>query len=314
MALRTRWTTADIPHQTGRAAVVTGANSGIGYSTAMHLASKGARVVLACRDEGRGRAALERLRTDAPAADAELSLLDLADLASVREFAARLLAEGRPLDILVNNAGVMGVPVRKTTADGFELQFGTNHLGHFALTGLLLPAFVDRAGARVVTVSSLNHWAGRMRFDDLHGERGYRAYSAYSASKLSNVLFFRELDRRLRARGSPAISVGAHPGYSATNLQQAGPRLGRVPVTARALTVVTRVVGQSDEAGAWPSLYAATAPGVEGGQYFGPSKLMETRGTPARARLAPWGRDQNAARRLWEASEEATGVTFGLQP
>jgi NAD(P)-dependent dehydrogenase (short-subunit alcohol dehydrogenase family) len=197
--------------------------------------------------------------------------------------------------------------------EGFELQFGTNHLGHFALTGLLLPAFVDRPGARVVTVSSLNHWAGRMRFDDPHGESSYRAYTAYSASKLSNVLFFRDLDRRLRASGSPAISIGAHPGYSETNLQRAGPRLGRVPVTARALTAVTRVVGQSDQAGAWPSLFAATAPGVEGGGYFGPSRLMETRGSPGRARLAPWGRDLGAARRLWELSEEATGVTFALR-
>ena len=161
-------------------------------------------------------------------------------------------------------------------------------------------------------MSSLNHWAGRMRFDDLQGERRYRPWSAYSASKLSNVLFFRELDRRLRGAGSPAISVGAHPGYSATNLQHTGPRLGRVPVTARALTVVTRAIGQSDQAGSWPSLYAATAPGVDGGRYYGPSRLFETRGAPRPARLAPWGRDEEAARRLWEASEEATGVTYEL--
>ena len=312
MGDRTGWSTADIPDQGGRLVVVTGANSGIGLYTALELARHGARVVMACRDEGRGGAAVERIREQAPHAQVELSLLDLADLASVRAFAERLLGEGGPLDILVNNAGVMGVPVRRATADGFELQFGTNHLGHFALTGLLLPAFVDRQGARVVTVSSLNHWAARMRFDDLNGERRYRPWSAYSASKLSNVLFFWELNRRLRAAGSPAISVGAHPGYSATNLQHSGPRLGRVPVTARALTAVTRVVGQSDQAGSWPSLFAATAPGVEGGTYYGPSRLFETRGAPTSARLAPWGRDEEAARRLWETSEDATGVTYEL--
>jgi NAD(P)-dependent dehydrogenase (short-subunit alcohol dehydrogenase family) len=182
MARAKKWSTADIPDQHGRVAVATGANSGIGLHTALQLAARGAHVVVASRNEERGRGALDRIRRQVPDAEIELSLLDLADLGSIRRFAQDFLARGTPLDILVNNAGVMGVPVRQTTADGFELQFGTNHLGHFALTGLLLPALVHQPGARVVTVSSLNHWAGRMRFDDLHAERAYRPYRSYSAS------------------------------------------------------------------------------------------------------------------------------------
>lgn len=305
------WSAADIPDQHGRFAVVTGANAGIGYPTARELVRAGARVILACRDEGRGDEALRRLRREVPSAEVELSLLDLADLASIRTFASSLIDAGRPVDILVNNAGVMGVPMRRTTADGFELQFGTNHLGHFALTGLLLPLFIAQPRARVVTVSSGNHWAGRIHFDDLHGERSYRPYRSYNQSKLANVLFFRELDRRLRAEESPAISVGAHPGYTETNLQQAGPRMGSVPMQARALGVLTRIVGQDAEMGALPSLYAATAPGVQGGQYFGPS-FVEMRGPPRHAFLAPWGRNEEVARRLWEESERATGVTFDI--
>jgi NAD(P)-dependent dehydrogenase (short-subunit alcohol dehydrogenase family) len=305
------WSVADIPDQHGRFAVVTGANSGIGYPTARELAGAGARVVLACRDEGRGSDALRRLKAQVTDADAGLSLLDLSDLSSIRRFASDLVTAGRPIDVLVNNAGVMGVPTRRTTNQGFELQFGTNHLGHFALTGLLLPLFVERAGARVVTVSSGNHWAGRIHFDDLHGERSYRPYRAYNESKLANVLFFRELDRRLRARGSPAISVGAHPGYTETNLQQAGPRMGSVPLQARALGVLTRVVGQDAEMGALPSLYAATAQGVQGGQYFGPAYL-EFRGPPRRALVSPRGKNDAAARRLWEESEKETGVTYRI--
>ena len=311
MARGRAWSASDIPDQRGRLAVVTGANSGIGFVTALELARAGARVVMACRDERRGSESVHRVRAEVPDADVELSLLDLSDLSSIRAFADRAAAEGRPVDLLVNNAGVMGVPTRRTTADGFELQFGTNHLGHFALTGLLLPLFVEQPGARVVTVSSGNHWAGRIHMDDLQLERSYRPYRAYNESKLANVLFFRELDRRLRARRSPAISVGAHPGYTETNLQHVGPRMGSVPLQARALGVLTRAVGQDAGMGALPTLFAATAPGVQGGQYFGPAYL-EFRGPPRRAFIAPWGKDDEMARRLWEESELATGVRFGI--
>lgn len=309
------WSVEDIPDQRGRVAIVTGANSGIGYHCSVELARHGARVVLACRDEGRGRDAVERLVQDVPDATVDLSLLDLSDLESVARFADEFLERNERLGLLVNNAGVMAVPQRRTTAQGFELQFGTNHLGHFALTARLLRAFVDVPGARVVTVSSLNHWVGRLRLDDLNAERRYDRWAAYNQSKLANVLFFRELDRRLRAARSPAISVGAHPGYTATNLQTSGPRMGHTPLFARILPTVTHLTAQSARAGAWPLLYAATVPDVEGGEYVGPSRLLaEVRGTPGPAIVSPKGRDAELARALWERSEELTGVTFELAP
>jgi NAD(P)-dependent dehydrogenase (short-subunit alcohol dehydrogenase family) len=298
------WSTAAIPDQTGRVAVVTGANSGIGLHTALELARAGARVVMACRDEGRARAAHDRIMREVPMAEVETRRLDLAQLASVRAFA---YAWEGPLDLLVNNAGVMAPPFR-LTSDGFELQLGTNHLGHFALTGLLLPLFADREGARVVTVSSLAHRMGRIDFDDLQSERAYRKWTAYAQSKLANLLFTFELDRRLT--GHPVIAVGAHPGIASTNLQVAGPRMQGSRFGAAVIKVGTLAVSQSAAHGAWPSLYATTAPDVRGGEYFGPRKLGETRGSPRRVGTADAAKDPEAAARLWEVSEQLTGVTY----
>jgi len=307
------WTAADIPDQTGKTAVVTGANSGIGFQTARELARRGAHVLLACRNETRGESALDRIRTDIPSAQVQLALLNLADLDSVQKFADGFVESGRALDLLVNNAGVMAIPRRRTTAQGFEMQFGTNHLGHFALTGRLLPALLARPGARVVTVSSWNHRLARsVGFDDLQSERAYWPWTAYNRSKLANVLFFLELDRRFRRSGRSAVSIGAHPGYSATNLQFSGPREGGTTVSARILGLLTRLVAQSDAQGALPSLYAATAPDVTGGGYYGPSHFRETRGYPMPAHIAKQGREEEAARRLWEISADLTHVRYEL--
>ena len=297
------WTVADIPDQAGRVAVVTGANSGIGYHTSLELARRGARVVLAARDPGRGEEAVRRLRAQLPAAAVELGSLDLADLASVRAFAAALPYDG--LDLLVNNAGVMAVPLRRT-ADGFESQFGVNHLGHFALTGLLLPRLLARPGARVVTVTSWAHRAGRIDFADLDARRGYHRWTAYSQSKLANALFALELQRRADAAGVHLLSVAAHPGYAATNLQSG--TINRVE--AGAMAVLNRLVAQPESQGALPTLRAATDPEARGGDVFGPSGPFEVRGLPKLVALANRARDRAVARRLWEASQRLTGVRY----
>ncbi|OQR61376.1 short-chain dehydrogenase [Streptomyces maremycinicus] len=304
------WSAHDIPDQRGRTAVVTGANSGLGLVTARELARKGARVVLACRSESRGRAAVRRLRDEVPAAEAELRLLDLGDLASVREFADALPYDR--LDLLVNNAGVMAMPYG-TTADGFETQFGVNHLGHFALTGLLLPALLAARGrspqARIVTVSSMAHLLGNIVPDDLNSERGYRRWIAYGRTKTANLLFTHELARRLAAAGAEVVAAAAHPGYAATNLQTAGPRAEGRPVAERLMALGNRVFAQSAEAGALPALYAATAPGVRPDSFTGPSLAM-WRGAPAPSRRAPWTLDDRAGEWLWTASEQLTGVSY----
>ncbi|MEV0317672.1 oxidoreductase [Streptomyces sp. NPDC050658] len=299
------WNTSDIPDQSGRTAVITGANSGIGYITARELARRGARVVLACRSEERGTAAVARLRSEVPGAEAEFRRLDLGDLASVREFAA---SYGDGLDLLVNNAGVMALPYRQT-ADGFEMQFGVNHLGHFALTGLLLPALLRTPGARIVSLSSAAHVLGNLDFADLNSERGYRRWVAYGRSKTANLLFVHELARRLAASGSEVVAAAAHPGYASTNLQSAGPRMEGRKGIERLMRVGNGLVAQSAAAGALPTLYAATAPGVRGDSFTGPRVLM-WRGAPGRSWRAGWTRDGAASARLWETSEGLTGVTY----
>ena len=299
-----KWTAEQIPDQTGRTAVVTGANSGLGFVTALELARVGATVVLGARGE-KADAAAERIREAVAEARLEPRRLDLADLGSVREFAAAVGAEHPRLDLLVNNAGVMMTP-RSLTKDGFELQFGTNHLGHFALTGLLLDALERGDDPRVVTVSSIEHRPGRIDLDDLGYERDYEPRRAYQRSKLANAVFGLELDRRLRAAGSPLKSLLAHPGYSATNLQITGPT-GAMQALLR---VTNALVAQSAERGALPQLYAATAPGVEGGEFYGPDGFRELRGAPTRVRTAPRAGDEELGRRLWEVSEELTGVRF----
>jgi NAD(P)-dependent dehydrogenase (short-subunit alcohol dehydrogenase family) len=301
------WTTADIPDLTGRTAVITGANSGIGFRTAVELARRGAAVTLTARDPDRGADALARLRAEVPAADAEVTELDVADLASVRAFAAAYQPDG--LDLLINNAGVMAVPLRRTP-DGFESQFGTNHLGHFALTGLLLPRLLARPGSRVVTLTSGLHRAGRVDFTDLDAHRGYRKWPAYAQSKLANLLFMFELQRRADATGADLRAVAAHPGYAATNLQATGPRLAGNKAIEQATNVVTRLIGQSAEAGALPTLRAATDPAVRGGEVFGPDGLLQLHGAPKQVPVSRRARDRALAERLWTVSEEMTGVRY----
>jgi NAD(P)-dependent dehydrogenase (short-subunit alcohol dehydrogenase family) len=305
--MATAWTADQIPDQSGRLAVVTGANSGLGAHTARELARKGARVVLAVRTTSKGETVAEEIRAAAPDATVEVRELDLSSLESVRAFAAGLTAESPALDLLVNNAGIMMTPAAKT-ADGHELQFGTNHLGHFALTGRLLEALQAGSEPRVVTLTSIEHKPGHIHFDDLQLEQDYAPRKAYQQSKIANAIFGIELDRRLRAAGSPVLSVLAHPGYSATNLQSTGP----TGVAALALKVTNVVVAQKAERGVLPQLYAATAPGVEGGQFYGPSGFHEMRGNPTEVEAVPEARDPEIGRRLWEVSEELTGVTFPL--
>ena len=299
----TRWSADQIPDQSERRAIVTGANSGLGLATARELARHGAYVVLACRNTVKGERAAEEIRAAAAGARVDVAPLDLADLASVADFAAGDQARG-PLDLLVNNAGLMAPP-RRTTKDGFELQLGTNHLGHFALTGRLLDRMADRPDARVVTVSSGAHRAGRMDFDDPMAERRYFRWTQYGRSKLANLLFALELDRRLNAAGSTIKSVAAHPGYATTNLQSAA-----APALDRAVMKLTNLVGQSPAMGALPQLYAATMPDVLSGQYYGPDGVGEMRGYPRLVAPSRQALDAADAARLWALSEELTGVSF----
>lgn len=301
------WTAADIPGLDDRRALVTGVTGDLGRETARELARAGAHVILTGRDETRLAQAAERIAGDVPDARLDTVLLDLADLSSVREGAELVLKSTDTLDILVNNAGVMATPPRRT-ADGFELQLGTNHLGHFALTGLLMPAL---GSARVVTVSSQMHrMALRAPLRDPREHGRYQKWVAYAQSKLANLLFMRELDRRARAAGLGLTSVAAHPGYAATQLQTSGPQLGGKSLSSRVMAAATPLLGQSPRMGALPSLYAATYPGLPGGTYVGPSHWMEMRGTPKIVAMSRPARDAQAAARLWELSEQATGVTF----
>jgi NAD(P)-dependent dehydrogenase (short-subunit alcohol dehydrogenase family) len=304
-----RWDTGDIPDQHGNHVVITGATSGIGYAAALALAGKGARIVLGARDEGRARAAIERIHSQHAAASLEYIALDLADLASIRQFVATFRERFGALQLLINNAGVMATPFH-TTADGFELQFGTNHLGHFALTVGLLPALLAASAARIVTVSSINHrmgLLGALDSEHLSSPAGYSPWGAYARSKLANLLFAYELQRRLEAAGARAISVACHPGFTATNLQFAGPRM-----TGNYLGIafwkLAQLFAQDAAHGALPTLYAATAPDVNGGDYIGPEGIGELRGYPGKVRSSARSHDQAAARRLWELSEQLCGV------
>jgi NAD(P)-dependent dehydrogenase (short-subunit alcohol dehydrogenase family) len=304
-----RWTEEDLPAQDGRSFVVTGANSGLGYESARALAAKGANVVLACRNTAKGDDAAAEIRRLHPDAAIEVRALDLSDLGSVRTFAEKLAADRDGLDVLVNNAGVMAIPLART-ADGFEMQFGTNHLGHFALTGLLLPLLLARPSARVVTVSSQAHRTGKMRWDDLQWERSYRRWRAYGQAKLSNLLFAFELDRRAKAAGVDLTSAAAHPGYANTHLQQAGAAGSKV--REGVMSLGNKLLSQSAAQGALPQLYAATAPGVEGGSYFGPDGPFEQKGYPKPVGSTSRARNVDDARRLWQISEQLTGVTYPL--
>lgn len=303
-----RWQASDIPDQSGRLAVVTGANSGIGYPTARELARHGARVILACRSEARGQEAVERLTKEVPGARAEFRPLDLASLDSVRAFAEGL--EEERLDLLINNAGVMALPYGQT-ADGFEMQFGVNHLGHFALSGHLLPKLLAAPDARVISISSGMHMVGQVNLKDLNSERRYRRWIAYGHSKTANLLFIHELARRLAQAGSPVIAAASHPGYAATNLQTAGVKMEGRKAAERVIDFGNRVLAQSSEEGALPTLFAATAPGVRPDAFIGP-RWQGWRGPPAPSWRAKWTLNDAAARRLWEESERLTGVAYAL--
>ncbi|MET8681781.1 oxidoreductase [Streptomyces sp. NPDC004647] len=307
MSNQQRWTAEQIPDQSKRVVLVTGANSGLGLATTRALARKGAHVILAVRDEAKGRRAVAEITAEHPAAQLEVRQLDLADLDSVRAFSEQLHSDRAYLDVLINNAGLMAPP-RTLSPQGHEVQFAANHLGHFALTGLLLDLLEAGDNPRVVTVSSPNHRQGTIFFDDLSGERKYSPMGYYNQSKLANAVFGWELHKRLTAAGSPVRSLLAHPGYTSTNLQTSSP-VGMVKLLFGRLLLP---LAQSPDQGALSQLYAATAPNVEGGQFIGPDGMAELRGAPKQVALAPRASDAETCRRLWELSEELTAVRFAF--
>lgn len=297
------WTAQNITDQSGKTAIVTGANIGLGFYTAQHLAGAGAHVIMACRNLDKARAAADKI-----AQGVEVRQVDVSDLDSVRSFAQGVQADYPRVDLLINNAGVMACPYA-TTPQGFELQWATNHLGHFALTGLLLPQLQAAPAARVVALASLAHHSGRFRWSDLNRHNRYQAWPTYCQSKLANLVFARELNRRLKANNSPALGVAAHPGVSNTNLSLAGPKLAQNPL-GKGLVKAAGLLLQSAEAGAWPTLQAATDPAVSGGEYFGPQGFREFGGASGPARVNRKARNPDDARRLWEESEKMSGVSY----
>ncbi len=307
------WTIDQAPRLSGRTAVVTGASGGLGYETALGLAARGATVILAARNAGKLNSAVDRIRKAVPDAALRAEPLDLADLASVTRFAAAFEADGTALDILVNNAGVMAYPTRRVTRDGFEEQFGTNYLGHFALTGRLLPALLRAPNGRVVSLASLAHVQGRIALDDLQTERPYDGWKAYRQSKLAMLIFARELQRRADLHHWRVRSVAAHPGWAVTDIISNGPGQGRGGLRTAVMNLVFRGFGQTAAAGALPILYAATAPDAAPGGYYGPIGRGERTGAVGPSRVMPQARDEDVARRLWEISEQLTGVSFGVR-
>ncbi len=299
MATNKAWTEAQVPNMAGKVAIVTGANSGIGYETVRVLAQRGATVIMACRSLSKANEAATAIRATMPAGSLEMMQLDLGDLDAVRRFADEFRARYPRLDLLINNAGIMVPPYGKT-AQGFETQFGVNHLGHFALTGLLLDRLTQTPGTRVVAVSSVAHYFGTINFDDLNAERTYNRNRAYGQSKLANLLFTYELQRRLQAAGLTTLAVAVHPGYTATNLQ----------AHSGIFSVLNPYFAQEQPMGALPTLYAATAGDVQGGEFYGPDGFMQLRGHPKRVSSNKRSQDRSVATRLWEVSEELTGVTY----
>lgn len=303
------WTIKDIPDQTGRLAVVTGATGGLGLETALALAGAGAEVILAARNPDKGRDALALIRARHPHADVRFEPVDLASLASVDAFAGRILAAGRPVDVLINNAGIMALPKRRTTVDGFEMQFGTNYLSHFVLTARLLP-LLTAAQARVVQLSSIAHKRGRIRLEDLNYETGYRDWPVYSQSKLAMLMFALELQRRSDANGWGLTSVAAHPGVARTDLVSNGFVLDGGGLSEWAGRTMVSLLGQSAAQGALPILMAAVLPDATPGQYYGPRGWLDLKGPPGPAGVRPQALDRAVARRLWDETERLTGVAF----
>ena len=295
------WNANQLGDQTGRVTIVTGSNSGIGFETARVLAEKGATVIMACRNLDKANPKADEIRKRHPGTNVEVMQLDLSNLDSVRAFAEAFRAKHSRLDLLVNNAGIMVPPYGKT-AQGFETQFGVNHLGHFALTGSLLDLITNTPGSRIVTVSSVAHYMGKIRFSDLNFETGYNAQSAYGQSKLANLLFTYELQRRLAAAGKDTVAVAAHPGWTATSLQE----------NSKAIKFMNRFFAQQPPDGALPTLYAATDPTVNGAEYYGPSGFMQMQGPPKKVKSNKRSHDESLAQRLWNVSEELTGVSFQI--
>jgi NAD(P)-dependent dehydrogenase (short-subunit alcohol dehydrogenase family) len=302
-----KWTPSQIPSQAGKLAIVTGANSGIGYHTALELARAGATVVLACRNLQKAEDAKAKILAAVPQAKLEIAKLDMADLNSIKAFAESFVAGGRKLDMLINNAGVMALPQRTPTAQGFEMQFGTNHLGHFALTGELMPALLKTPGSRVVTVASIAHKGGRMQYEDPNWEKSYDPRKAYQQSKLANLLFGLELDRRLKRAGADVSSIIAHPGISTTNIITNG--MGS-NLKTKFMNLTFSMLAQSEARGAWPTLYAATSPDAKSGHYYGPDGFAELKGHPVEVQPKPQALDAASAARLWHISEQMTGVEY----
>ncbi|MBA3824055.1 MAG: SDR family oxidoreductase [Ktedonobacterales bacterium] len=305
----TTWGVDDIPDLRGQTIIVTGANSGLGFATTSALAAHGASVVMAVRDPQKGTQALSRIQAQFPQATVEVARLDLASLASITQFAAHFMEHHAHLHVLINNAGVMALPPRQT-ADGFEMQFGTNHLGHFALTGALFPLLRQQPQARVVTLTSFLHRSGHIDFADLQGRQHYRPWVAYSQAKLANLLFAFELQRRVDAAGIPLLSMAAHPGYAATNLQAAGPQMEGNRFKRLGTQLGNALFAQSAADGALPTLYAATAPQSVGGGFYGPANFGGMRGAPTAVRGAPQAYAVDVAQRLWQVSEELTGMHY----
>jgi len=302
------WSVADIPSQNSKLAVVTGATGGLGYETALALARAGAEVLVTGRNAEKGRVAVEQIKRIVPSARVRFAMLDLSSLASIRAFAENTLANGRPVDLLINNAGVMDLPTRRLTEDGFELQFGTNHLSHFALTALLLPLLRKAQSPRVVNVSSLAHRGGKIDFANLQAERKYNSWAAYQQSKLANLLFTFELQRRSDAYGWGLMTNAAHPGFARTELIANGPGTGGLK--GAGMKVLGSFMSHSAAAGALPTLFAATAPEAAANGYYGPNGFYELKGPVAPAKVLPQAKDNAVARKLWEVSEQLTGVKW----
>ncbi len=313
MSKKNKWNEKDIPNLKGKRALITGANSGIGFETARIMAEKGAQVILACRSEDKAVQAMAKIRRKSPNAELHFLPLDLSSLQSVHHMADMFHEQYDKLDYAINNAGVMWLPQSKTV-DGFESQIGTNHLGHYALTGLLLPALLKTPGSRIVTVSSIAHTAGNIYFDDLFFERhSYGKQKAYSQSKLANLVFARELERRLNANGAQTISVAAHPGVANTNLAIPGFEQSDSGLMAKAMKLLTPLVAQNPVKGALPTLYAATADNVQGGDYYGPDGFYAAYGYPTLAKSTRRSRDPDIGRKLWEVSENLTGIRYPFE-
>jgi len=305
------WTASDIPSQQGRRAVITGANSGIGFETALELARRGAELILPARTQAKAQAAALRIRAEVPDAKVLAEIIDLADQSSIRAFAARYVERfpGPSLDLLINNAGVMAIPTREVTFDGFERQFATNVLGPFALTALLIASIRPQPGSRIVTVSSIAGAFGKVDFDNLQGERRYSPMmQAYAQSKLADLIFALELQRKLTAAHSPILSTAAHPGYANTNLQTSGP--GDDNLSMKIMMVLMHSLSQDAPHGALPTLFAAVSPTAEPGGYYGPGGLFGLKGAPTVAKIPAAAKDQVVAKRLWEQAERLTGATF----